>query len=68
MIQDEACRGSAMDSGATSREPEVSPKKKYAKPELHIYGNIEKITLLGRVSGLAGDNGTGLRINLRTGA
>lgn len=67
MIQDEACRGSAMDSGATSREPGVSPRKKYVKPQLRIYGNIEEITLSGRLSALQGDNGT-IRMNLRTGA
>ena len=64
MIQDEACRGSAMDSGATSREPRVSSKKNYVKPELHIYGNVEEITLQGGHTGI-GDNRT--KANGKTG-
>jgi hypothetical protein len=46
-----------MDLGATSREPGVSSKKNYVKPELHIYGNIEEITLQGGHTGV-GDNNT----------
>lgn len=64
MIQDEAYRGSAMDSGATPRELGVSPKKNYMKPELHIYGNIEEITLQGAHTGV-GDNRT--KMNGKTG-
>lgn len=46
-----------MDLGATSREPGVSLKKSYVKPKLHVYGNIEEITLQGTHTGV-GDNGT----------
>ena len=64
MIQDEVLRGSAMDSGTTSREPGVSPKKSYVKPEIRIYGNLEKITLTGTKGGV-GDNSN--KMNGKTG-
>jgi hypothetical protein len=54
-----------VDSGINSRQPTVSPKKCYLKPELRVYGNIEKITLQGRI-GVLGDN-VPIKDNLRTG-
>ena len=44
-----------MKSEARSGQPTVSPKKSYVKPELRIYGNLQKITLAGGMTGL-GDN------------
>jgi hypothetical protein len=47
--------GHAVKSEAKSGQPTVSLKKSYVKPKLRIYGNLQKITLGGTMSG-AGDN------------
>lgn len=49
--------GYAVKPEAKSRQPAVSPKKSYVKPEIRIYGNLEKITLQGTRGGI-GDNNT----------